>query len=135
MTTASSARLGHDEIVVGCDFALDVILEPVAGQTAAEVSTALGVGCAAMVYLVDFDYAFDAEDPAETAIADLSEWAELDADTRTLSIAVDAATTTDLFEADGLAGTYAWRVVVTTSTGTGNLKWPVRMPRRVLVRP
>jgi hypothetical protein len=134
MTTAASARLGHDEIVVGCDLAFAVIIEPIAGQTAAEVTTALGAGADASVEIVDTNYDFGAEGDAATAqvIADLSEYAEIDADARTLTIAVDAETSGDLF--DGVSGLYVWRIVVTTSTGTGALKWPLRMSR-VAVRP
>jgi hypothetical protein len=105
MTTAASASLAHDTIVIGCDFALAVIVEPIAGQSAAEVVTAMGAGASATASIVDFDAA-----------------------SRTITISM-----TDAVSFDALQGTFAWRVILTTSTAHGAAKWPVRMPRRVTV--
>jgi hypothetical protein len=109
MTTAASAYLAHDTIVVGCDFSLSLIIEPISGQTEAEVITAL-TGASASAAVIDSD--------ADGTLA--SATASVTAATRTLTITMTDTVTGALTAQHGL-----WRVRITTAAG---LVWPVRMP-------
>ena len=109
MTTAASGYLAHDEIVIGCDFARDVIVEPIAGQTSAQVVTAM-TGATAAAVVLDFD--------GTTVLATAT--VAVTAATRTLAISLTDTQTTALE-----AGEALWRVRITTATAA---VWPVRMP-------
>lgn len=110
MTTVSHAVLAHDTIVIGCDVKLDVVIDPIAGQSESEVSAALtGATVSAVVLSSD----------GTTTIATAS--VSIAASTRTITIAL-----TDTVTGALAPGPYVWRVRVTTASG---MVWPVRMPR------
>lgn len=118
MTEPISAYLAHDVITVGRDFSLVVILEPIAGQTEAEVVTALGSGATVSAYVVDTDAAATAIVTATGAITSAAD--------RKITISLTDTQTTSL-----TPGHYRWRVYVTTETGTA-LLWPVAMPPAIV---
>ena len=107
----ADVALAHDTIVIGCDFALSVVIDPVDGQSEADVVTALGGGATATAVVLDTD--------GTTTIATAT--AAITAATRTLAISL-----TDTITGALAAGSYLWRVRITTATG---LVWPVKMPR------
>jgi hypothetical protein len=109
VTTIASAYLAHDRVVIGCDLLLAVIVEPVTGQSAADVITAMtGASASAVVVTLDGD----------STIATAS--ASVTAATRTLTITMTDTVTSALTAQPGL-----WRVRITTADG---LVWPVKMP-------
>jgi hypothetical protein len=114
MTDVASVALYHDTIVIGCDFALAVVVDPIAGQSDADVVTALGGGATAAAVVLDTD--------GTTTIATAA--VAITAATRTLAI-----TLTDTITAALAAGSYVWRVRITTAAG---MVWPVKMPRAVV---
>ena len=118
MTEPISASLSHDAIMVGRDFSLVVILEPIAGQTEAEVVTALGSGATVTALVVDTDAAATTIATATGAITSAAD--------RKITITLTDTQTTGL-----TPGHYRWRVHVLTETGTG-LLWPVDMPPAVV---
>lgn len=110
MADAAHATLAHDSIVVGCDFALDVVVEPKPGQTADDVITALGSPATATAVVLDLD--------GLTTLATAT--VAITAATRTLQLSMTDAATSALDPGPG-----RWRVLITTASGA---VWPVRMP-------
>lgn len=111
MTDIARAALGHDSIVVGCDFVLSVVVTPIAGQTTTDVVNELAEGATASAVVLDTD--------GTTTVATAT--VAITAATRTLLITLTDTQTSTL-----AAGSYVWRVRVTTQSGE---VWPVRMPR------
>lgn len=111
------AVLAVDEIVIGRDYTATITIDPAPGKTNAEVVTEL-TGSTITARILDSD---------GTTVITSTITGAVSAAARTITLTITDTVTTAL-----AAGShYLWDVKVTT---TGALIWPVRMPRRCVIR-